>query len=177
MKKYLCQFMVALMAVTSFTFVSCSDDEDDPTNNNGGNSGKEIEINGEMHSLSPIVSYDGSWVEEEGGGGFGICVSAEHNGLTDAEYYVFNYKNSSCPKVGDDFGDMSLSLNTLTHNNDYDWDLYDPYHYKSGSAIVTNTSKGDSKITIKFDKLTMENSTNTYCFKGTVTLPFSYDNW
>lgn len=29
MKKYLYQFMVALMAVASFTFVSCSDDDDD----------------------------------------------------------------------------------------------------------------------------------------------------
>lgn len=31
MKKYLYQFMVALMAIASFSFVSCSDDEDDPT--------------------------------------------------------------------------------------------------------------------------------------------------
>lgn len=47
MKKYLYQFMVALMAITSFTLVACSDDDDDPTNNNGKNT---IEING-------VISY------------------------------------------------------------------------------------------------------------------------
>ena len=35
MKKYLYQFVVALMAISSFTLVACSDDDDDPTNNNG----------------------------------------------------------------------------------------------------------------------------------------------
>lgn len=49
MKKYLYQFMVALMAIASFSFVSCSDDEDDPTNNNGRNT---IEINGVSYNLS-----------------------------------------------------------------------------------------------------------------------------
>ena len=31
MKKYFYQFIVALMAISSFTFFACSDDEDDPT--------------------------------------------------------------------------------------------------------------------------------------------------
>ena len=35
MKKYLYQFIVALMAILSFTLVSCSDDDDEPASNTG----------------------------------------------------------------------------------------------------------------------------------------------
>ena len=59
MKKYLYQFMVAFMAISSFTLVACSDDDDDPTNNNGGNT---IEINGVSYNLSAF-SFMGDWNE------------------------------------------------------------------------------------------------------------------
>ena len=35
MKKYFYQFVVALMTISSFIFVSCSDDDDEPTSDTG----------------------------------------------------------------------------------------------------------------------------------------------
>lgn len=174
MKKYLYQIMVAFLAISTFTLTSCGDDDDSLSSSDGY---QTIEINNTQYSLSTIAGFDGSWDEDQKGGGFGICVNVEHKGLTDVEYYLFDYKNRTCPEVGDDFGNMDLTLRTLTHDNDYSWDLYDPYHYQSGTAVVTATSPDDSKITIRFKNLKMANSSNTYTFNGTVTLPFSYDNW
>ena len=106
MKKYLYQFMVAFMAISSFTLVACSDDDDDPTNNNGGNT---IEINGVSYNLSAF-SFMGDWNETLRKGDFTVAVDNESNGVINVDYYTFSYHNATCPQVGDDFAEMDLGF-------------------------------------------------------------------
>lgn len=82
MKKYLYQFMLALFAISSLTFVACSDDDDDPINNNERNS---IEINGVSYNLSAF-SFMGNWNETLRKGDFTVAVDNESNGIVNVEY-------------------------------------------------------------------------------------------
>ena len=171
MKKYLYQFMVALMAISSFTFVSCSDDEDDPTNNNGRNT---IEINGVSYNLSAF-SLMGDWNETLRKGDFTVAVDNKSNGVINVDYYTFSYHNATCPQVGDDFAEMDLALTPLIEEEEGSIiDLEDSFKYVSGKAVITNTNPSESEITVNFDNLTMSNGSSSYTFKGTATLMFEY---
>lgn len=59
MKKYLYQFMVALMAITSFAFASCSDD-DDPIGDSSYNyvSGRAIVANTNPSESKITIAFD-----------------------------------------------------------------------------------------------------------------------
>ena len=81
--------MVALFAISSFTFISCSDDEDDPTNNNGGNT---IEINGVSYNLSAF-SFMGDWNETLRKGDFTVAVDNESNGVINGKHTIFRHDN------------------------------------------------------------------------------------
>ena len=163
MKKYLYQFVVALMAISSFTLVACSDDDDDPTNNNGRNS---IEINGVSYNLSAF-SFMGDWNETLRKGDFTVAVDNESNGVINVDYYTFSYHNATCPQVGDDFAEMEEEDGSII-------DLEDSFKYVSGKAVITNTNPSESEITVNFDNLTMSNGSSSYTFKGTATLMFEY---
>lgn len=74
--------MLALFAISSLTFVACSDDDDDPINNNERNS---IEINGVSYNLSAF-SFMGNWNETLRKGDFTVAVDNESNGIVNVEY-------------------------------------------------------------------------------------------
>ena len=167
MKKHLYQFFVALIAISSFAFASCSDNDDDSSNNDGGT---KININGVEYNVSQ-VSLMGSWNETQKSGEFTVSVDNESNGVIVVEYYTFEFSNATCPTVGDDVAQMNLELIPMS---DDDYDLWDKFTYESGKAIVTETSPSTSDITIRFENLKMSLNGDSYVFDGTATLMFTY---
>lgn len=169
MKKYLYRFLIALFAVVSFSFVSCSDDDND----SGVNSG-QIEINGVTYDLS-IVTLSGSWDETLQRGEFTVSVNNENNGVIIVEYYTFSFENSACPQTGNDVAQMNLALTPLNEEEEGNIiELLDSFKYSSGKAVVTDTNSSESEITIRFENLSMSNGERSYTFNGTATLMFEY---
>lgn len=165
MKKNILFLCVMLLSILSFS--SCSKDDDD---NGGGQD--TIDINGIKYKLG-AATLMGIWDEDSRSGEFTVSINDAVDGVTYINYYKFDFKNPSCPKIGDDFSKMSLTLYAGDKNSDF----YDePLNYVSGSAKVVGMNKAESEITIKFDQLKMNRANTTYIFTGTVTLLFT-DNW
>lgn len=166
MKKYLYQLFVALLALFSFTIVSCNESEDD-------DSGQTIEINGKNYKISRWSEFTGSWEEELNEGTFNITVDREYYGTIEMDLYDFKFSNATCPKKGDDVSKMDLTLIPITMETDDPlWD--NEYTYVSGHAIVTKTNPKNSELTIKFENLVMKKDSKSYRFNGTVTMTFFF---
>lgn len=165
MKKFY-QSFIALLAVLSFSLVSCSED-DNPS------SGSTIEINGTEYEVSKFVEMTGSWEKDQNSGDFTISVDRDYYGTIVVDYYTFNFTNNVCPTVGDDISEMNLVLTPLT--NDSDDPLWDnSYTYVSGHAIVTKTAPDKSELTVRFENLRMNKDGKAYTFNGTVALAFFF---
>lgn len=169
MKKYFYPLMVALMAIVSCTFVSCSDDDNSPTGNDAGPS--VIEINGTKRNISMLASLKGVWNAASESGEFTIPVDVEKEGSVVVDYYSFRFESETSLKVGDDVAKMNLGLTLLLANTD------DPawgsgYAYTSGKAVVTETNPDENRLTLRFENLRMSREGRTYSLNGTVTLPF-----
>lgn len=165
MKKFY-QSFIALLAVLSFSLVSCSEDE----NASGGNT---LEINGTEYAVSKFADMTGSWEEDQNSGDFTISVDRDYYGAIVVDYYTFDFTNNVCPTVGDDIAEMDLVLTPLTSDSDDPlWDNSDTY--VSGHAIVTKTNPDESELTVRFENLRMGKDGKIYTFNGTVTLTFFF---
>ena len=161
MKKYIYFLSVTLLATLSFTLMSCGDDDE-----NNGINGNTIEINGAMRTVSTMIGLEGSW--SNGDGKFTLTVDNVKNGTNDLEYYMFFFQSTADLKTGDDVSKMQLTLSPPEAS------YGEKYSYKSGKAIVADTNKGKSEITIKFEQLEMISEGESYKFNGTVTLMYDF---
>lgn len=149
---------LTLVFLFSLSFTSCSND-DEPENG----SLEYVEINGKLYPVSPWVGILG------GDGGFTLAVDVEHNGITDVEYFHFEYDGGN-PQEGEDLAERGLKSSSgrsmMEECN---------YTVKSGKAIVVKTDENSSDLTIRFENLIMEYGGETITFNGTATFMFDFE--
>ena len=182
MAKYLKLFMVALFATLTFTLTSCGDDEP----------AKEqiLQIDGVTYYYygdSRLIYLESEWnIENDGkSGSINLDYYTRQASSTDElddylEMSLFNFSSTQKPCKGMDLAQKDLMLwrtSPMTPEEEKDIDLAfqlldGGVPYSSGSAIITDVSKGH--ITIEFKNLKMAFKSFSRTFNGTLTIPFEF---
>ena len=186
MTKYLKLFMVALFATMSFTLTSCGDDEDEPS----GIKEQILQIDGVTYYYygdSKLLYTESDWNSENDGksGSITLDYYTRKASTTDRledyiEFSWFNFSTTEKPCKGMDLAQKDLMLwRTSPMTPEENEDIYlniqllnGGIPYSSGSALITDVSKGH--ITIEFKNLKMAYKSFSRTFNGILTIPFVF---
>ena len=169
MKKYLNFMALAMLAVFSLTFVSCSSDDDSDSSLGK----KKIEINGKTYSIFDF-QFMGVWLDLSDPNYNTMIFEIPVMNGDRVENHVFDCQTATMPVVGDDLADVGEL--TVDIGNVANSDVNDQiFTYSSGSAKIVSTNKKDDEIVVQFNHLKMVYKSYSYTYNGTVAIPFNFD--
>lgn len=180
--------MVALFATMTFTLTSCGDDEDEPS----GIKEQILQIDGvtyyyygDSRLLSAYCESEWNFENDGKSGSINLDYYTRKASSTDlledyVEFSLFNYSTTEKPCKGMDLAQKDLMLwltSPMTPEEKEDIDLMIQLSdggipCSSGSAIITDVSKGH--ITIEFKNLKMTYKSFSRTFNGILTIPFVF---
>lgn len=176
MSKHIKFMALAMMAVFSLAFVSCSDDDDDEPSATGS----QLVINGKSYNIS--FNQTGVMWNEAPLNSI-VQFSTGKDGIMSSDGKIFTFGFPAFdndkyiePKVGLDISKLKYEISeigetiaefTLEDDNEVEC------NYISGSLIITELNQSQGSITLKFNDLKMGNGETSYTFNGTIKLPFT----
>lgn len=173
MKKYLYQFIVALMAISSFTFVACSDD-DEP---NGGDTSSSFTVNGVPYSEHPTTGASCKCVNYTTNGPTYIQGELYPNGTNEFELYPHININIVVERFTPSALSDGYTLN-LEDGSDIEYltDIMEGTRYSQYvSGKITFQGYTNGRATLNFDNVKYsekDNKSNVITLNGTMTCEY-----
>ena len=173
MKKYLYQFMVALMAISSFTFISCSDD-DEP---NGSDTSSSFTVNGVPYSEHPTTGASCKCVNYTTNGPTYIQGELYPNGTNEFELYPHININIVVERFTPSTLSNGYTLN-LEDGSDIEYltDIMEGIRFSQYvSGKITFQGYTNGRATFDFDNVKYaekDNESNVITLNGTMTCEY-----
>ena len=156
------RLLLCLITLGAISLFGC--DKGDDWLGDGG----VLNINGQDYKVTTSIGMYGRWSAEYNEGNFTVALVEKHNEGDWILYNTFYFTSNTQPKVGDDFAQMKLELDS---DNSVSLGLLT---YKSGEARMVAKNKEGSQMTVSFRDLKMTNGKETLVFNGKAVVIFDF---